>query len=240
MRVVIGTVIIGLMLAALFCLVAPAYAVIFIGDGVEPPSFLDKEDFEGVGLPPDWTNILRTADYDNTTNTPPQGSKWVYLDDDNGGDRRPRWDFTGDYAEVYVAFYYKFDAVTIPGPSFTPSLRDSSNNSLVWLLVTNSATPDFSCEGDGMTSTVSTFTGADNTLVRVQFRVKAGSGANAECAIWATDGAVSWGTSTRSTDGDWTVNADKMDLFMADSVNDDLWFDNIIISDSFIPISEYP
>ena len=33
MRVVIGTVIIGLMLAALFCLVAPAYAVIFISGG---------------------------------------------------------------------------------------------------------------------------------------------------------------------------------------------------------------
>ncbi len=54
MRVVIGTVIVGLMLAALFCLVAPAYAVIFIssdavaGGGAACTADLGCETFENA------------------------------------------------------------------------------------------------------------------------------------------------------------------------------------------------
>ncbi len=64
MRVVIGTVIIGLMLAALFCLVAPAYAVIFIGGVEAAPECTTSNDSELYAFAPaadQWLNAEISA-----------------------------------------------------------------------------------------------------------------------------------------------------------------------------------
>ncbi len=117
MRVVIGTVIIGLMLAALFCLVAPAHAVIFIGgEGSAADTGLLHEDTWDTSTDPEdnWDGTVDPNTDGSVNATIYQGGsgKSFKIVGGDGDEVSIYKSLAGDELETYFQFHAYWDTST--------------------------------------------------------------------------------------------------------------------------------
>ena len=150
----------------------------------------------------DWTTVLGSPDYDNTSFAP-EGSESMQL-----GPSESAYIAVTARAETWITFYMRFND------------NNSATESVVLLYNTNTLLATLSVEHDqnwkvqaegGDLSAGQTFA-ANSGSPYFKLRFKQGTGANAELEFWAsTTGAPgSWGSNQSSTNGSSTAQVNKV------------------------------
>ena len=171
---------------------------------------IERETFNGTGYDLSWSTT-GSPDPDYTTSPAPlEGAQSCLLV--GTATTGIYKNMLSTYPEVYVAFMFRMTGTTWQG---YPSPIGIYNGGTMLARI----------DGDSGANTVSMFAGSlkdgsiftlgGGTTYYVKVRYKAGTGANSEVEIWKSSNGLSgnWGTSYKKSNGDATLNAQRIEFY---------------------------